>query len=123
MTANELKALVKSNFVKVDGLNFKDTHKATINALTEFYGLKDLTPREIKQNKAYIMALIEEVIDEVLPEQLVDRVGDFAEVQNFARDAEVVYHVKGTGKRRAYLTIKKGARGGLYQAVHLKKFF
>lgn len=122
MTANELKALIKSNFVKVDGLNFKDTHTATINALTEFYGLKDLTPREIKQNKAYIMALIEEVIDEVLPEQLIDRVGDFAEVNTYARDAEVVFHVKGTGKRRAYLTIKKGARGGLYQAARLDDY-
>jgi hypothetical protein len=68
------------------------------------------------------MALIEEVIDEILPQKLIDRVGDFADVKQFARDAEVVYHVKGVGKRRAYLTIKKGARGGLYQAARLDDY-
>jgi len=122
MTIQELKSLVKSNFVPTAGIQFADAQKATINALTEFYGLTDLSPREIKANKAYIMALIEEVIDEILPEKLADRVGDFAEIKQYARDAEVVFHVKGVGKRRAYLTIKKGARGGLYQAARLDDF-
>jgi hypothetical protein len=122
MTIKELKALVKSNFVATPGINFADAQSATINALTEFYGLEDLSPREIKANKTYIMALIEEVIDEILPEKLADRVGDFAEIKQYARDAEVVFHVKGVGKRRAYLSIKKGARGGLYQAARLDDF-
>jgi len=122
MTIKELKALVKSNFVATPGVNFSDAQSATINALTEFYGLQDLSPREIKANKTYIMALIEEVIDEILPEKLADRVGDFAEIKQYARDAEVVFHVKGVGKRRAYLSIKKGARGGLYQAARLDDY-
>lgn len=122
MTIQELKTLVKSNFVATPGVNFLDAQSATINALTEFYGLEDMSPREIKANKTYIMALLEEVIDEILPQKLVDRVGDFAEIKQYARDAEVVFHVKGVGKRRAYLTIKKGARGGLYQAARLDDF-
>ena len=119
MNIKELRSLIKSNFVPTPGVNFADTQKATINALVEFYGLQNLEPREIKANKALIMALIEEVIDEVLPQKLTDRIGDFAEVKQYARDAEVVFHIKGVGKRRAYLTIKKGARGGLYQAARL----
>lgn len=119
MTTKELKALLKSNFVEIPGVNFSEVQDATINALVEFYSLQDLSPREIKANKDLIMALIEETIDEILPEKLQDRVRDFAEVKQYARDAEVVFHIKGKGKRRAYLTIKKGQRGGMYQAARL----
>ena len=119
MTIKDLKSLLKSNFVSTPDVNFADVTNATRNALIEFYGLKDLSPREIKANKAYIMALIEEVIDELLPEKLQDRIGQFAEVKQYARDAEVIFHIKGVGKRRAFLTIKKGQRGGLYQAARL----
>ena len=119
MNINDLRDLIKSNFTQNAGVNFADTANATRNALIEFYGLKDLSPREIKTNKAYIMALIEEVIDELLPDKLQDRIGDFAEVKQYARDAEVIFHIKGVGKRRAFLTIKKGQRGGLYQAARL----
>lgn len=119
MTNNELKALVKSNFTQNTGINFAEVQDATINALVDFYALEDLSPRQIKANKDLIMALIEETIDEVLPEKLQDRIGEFAEVKQYARDAEVVFHIKGKGKRRAYLTIKKGQRGGMYQAARL----
>lgn len=119
MTINELKALVKSNFTQNIGINFAEVQDATINALVDFYALEDLSPRQIKQNKDLIMALIEETIDEVLPEKLQDRINEFAEVKQYARDAEVVFHIKGKGKRRAYLTIKKGQRGGMYQAARL----
>jgi hypothetical protein len=122
MTFQELKTLLKSNFVPTPGVNFADAQKATVNAISEFYGLDNLNSKEIKKNKNLVMALIEEVIDEILPQKLIDRVGDFADVKQFARDAEVVYHVKGVGKRRGYLSIKKGARGGLYQAARLDDY-
>lgn len=119
MTINNLKTLMRSNFVATPGVNFSDAQDATINALVEFYGLEDLSPREIKANKDLIMALIEEVVDEVLPEKLQGRIEEFAEVKQYARDAEVVFNVRGKGRRRAYLTIKKGQRGGMYQSARL----
>ena len=119
MTINELKVLLRSSFTQAPGVNFTEVEDATRNALVEFYGLADLTPREIKANKDLIMALIEETVDELLPQKLQDRIGEFAEVKQYARDAEVVFHIKGKGKRRAYMTIKKGQRGGMYQAARL----
>jgi hypothetical protein len=119
MTYNELKGLLQANLQPTPGVNFSDVQSATRNAIQEFYGLADLSPREIKVRRVEIMALIEEVIDELLPQKLIDRVGDFAEVKQYARDAEVVFHIKGKGKRRAYLTIKKGQRAGMYQAARL----
>lgn len=115
----ELKVLLKSNFKPMSGANFAEVQDATINALVEFYGLEDLSPRQIKLNKDLIMALIEEVVDEVLPGELQNRIQEFAEVKQYARDAEVVFQIKNKGKRRAYMTIKKGQRGGLYQSARL----
>jgi hypothetical protein len=119
MTQQELRSLLLANFTPTPGVNFADVQSATRNAIQEFYGLADLSPREIKVRRVEIMALIEEVIDEILPQKLIDRVGDFAEIKQYARDAEVVFHIKGKGKRRAYLTIKKGQRAGMYQAARL----
>ena len=119
MTINELKALLKQNFVSTPDINFTEVQSATRNAISEFYELEGLSPRQIKANKALIMALIEEVVDELLPEKLQDRIGMFAEVKQYARDAEVIFQIKGKGKRRAYLTIKKGQRAGMYQAARL----
>jgi hypothetical protein len=69
------------------------------------------------------MALIEEVIDEILPIKLNERIGNFAEVKQFARNEEVVFEIKNRGKRRAWLTIKKGQRAGMYQAARLDNTF
>lgn len=115
----DLRQLIKSNFQPEAGVNFSDVQSATRNAIIEHFNLGNLTPREIKMNRELIMALIEESIDEVLPAKLETRVGDFAEVKDFARDAEVIFKISNKGKRRAYLTIKKGQRGGMYQAARL----
>jgi len=119
MTYNELKTLLQANVNPTPGVNFSDVASATQKGIIEYFGLENLSPREIKARRLEVMALIEETIDEILPQKLEDRVGDFAEIKQFARDAEVIFHVKGKGKRRAHLTIKKGARGGLYQSARL----
>jgi len=119
MEKTQLKALLLANFRPVAGIDFADTESATRNALIEFYGLKDLSPREIRIHKDEMFALIEEVLDIELPRALQERVGQFAEVKNFARDDEVMFKINKKGKRRAWLTIKKGSRGGIYQAARL----
>lgn len=123
MEYKDVRDLIKSNFKPVPGINFEDTHAATVNAICEYYGLTKLSPREIKANRNSIMALIEEVIDEILPDKLKERVEDFAEVKTYARDEEVVFKISKKGKRRAFLSIKKGQRGGLYQAARLDNVY
>lgn len=120
MKLNDLKALIQANFKPTPEVKFKDVESATRNGILEYLKVEELKDSTaLKQNKPLVMALIEEVIDELLPEKLQDRVGDFAEIKQYARDAEVVFTIKGVGKRRAFLTIKKGQRGGLYQAARL----
>jgi hypothetical protein len=121
MENKELKQILLANFMPVPGVNFSSTEikSATRNAIVDFFELKDLSPREIRARRPEIMALVEEVIDEVLPIKLEEKVSQFAEIKQFARDAEVVFDLKNRGKRRAWLTIKKGQRGGMYQAARL----
>lgn len=103
----------------------EDINEAAVNAIMEKCGItKDSTAREIREVEPKAFALIEEAIDEILPKKLENVVGQFAEVRSFARDAEVVFDIEKIGKKRAKLTISKGARGGIYRCARLdNKFF
>lgn len=98
----------------------EEVNEAAVKAIMAECGLtEDSTSREFRnvENKAF--ALIEEAVDEILPKKLEQVLGEFAEVRQFARDAEVVFNIEKIGKNRAKLTISKGARGGIYRAAKL----
>ena len=97
-----------------------EVNDAAIKAIMNECGLtENSTAREFRavQDKAF--ALIEEAVDEVMTADLTSVLGEFAEVRQFARDAEVVFNIEKIGKNRAKLTISKGARGGIYRAAKL----
>lgn len=103
----------------------EETDRAAINAMLKEIGIDEKsTAREIRAKEALAFALIEEAVDEILPKKLESVLGEFAEVKQFARDAEVVFNIEKIGKNRAKLTISKGARGGIYRAAKLdSKYF
>lgn len=102
-----------------------DVNVAAVNALLKEIGLdENSSPREIRAHEAEAFALIEEAVDEILPKKLEAVLGEFAEVKQFARDAEVVFNIDRIGKNRAKLTISRGARGGIYRTARLdSKYF
>lgn len=98
----------------------EETERAAINAMLKEIGIdENSTSREIRAKEDLAFALIEEAVDEILPKKLENVLGEFAEVKQFARDAEVVFNIERIGKDRAKLTISKGARGGIYRAAKL----
>lgn len=103
----------------------EDVNDAAVNKIMETCGLTaNSSSREIRAVEASAMALIEEAVDEILPKKIEGIFGQFAEVRSFARDAEVVFDIEKIGKKRAKLTIAKGARGGIYRAARLdNKYF
>lgn len=103
----------------------EDVNTAAVNKIMETCGLTaDSSVREIRMVQDRAFALIEEAIDEILPKKLENILGQFAEIKQFARDAEVVFDIEKIGKKRAKLTIAKGARGGIYRAARLdNKYF
>ena len=103
----------------------EETDKAAVNALLKEIGIdENSTGRETRAKEDLAFALIEEAVDEILPKKLEGVLQEFAEVRQFARDAEVLFNIEKIGKNRAKLTISKGARGGIYRAAKLdRKYF
>lgn len=120
MEMNQIKTLIRGALTKDASVNFADGQEAAVKALLEFYGLtKDSTYREIKRATHGDFSIIEEVIDEILPKELENIMGQWAEVKRFGRDEEVKFDMKDLGQRRAMLSVVPGARGGLYKARRL----
>lgn len=119
MNKTELKQLLKGALSQDASVNFADREEAAVKALCEYYNLDPKADyREIKRNPRYF-SVIEEVIDEILPERLTNIMGQFADIKTFGRDEEVIYKVEKIGKKRALMGIVPGARGGRYKAHRL----
>lgn len=126
MERKELKELLVAAAKNKGIANFSasDVQSAATNALVEHFGFKDASFRDIRGQKEAVFAVIEEVIDEVVPMMVQDRTGDFAEVQNFPRNASILYKIPMSeqSRRRMYKAVKPGARGGIYKAYRLDGF-
>lgn len=115
-----LNAALKNEAPASGNFSSEDVNEAAINAILTKVGLStNATSREIRKNQDTIFALIEESVDEVLPKSLEGVLQEFAEVKQFARDAEISFNIEKVGKGRAKLTIMQGARNGIYKAAKL----
>lgn len=123
MNRTELKSLLVAAAQNKAVANFSstDVQTAASNALIENFGFKDASMREIRARQNEVFAVVEEVIDEVVPQMVQDRTADFAEVRTYARDASIIYTIPMAeqSRRRMYKAIKPGARGGIYKAYRV----
>lgn len=124
MKFNELKTLLVAAATPTNNnLEFSnsDLQSAATNALVKYFGIEDLSIRSLNRHKNEIFEVINEVVDEVLPKKLEDRVSDFAEIRQIGRNEEAMFTVKSTlaSRRRLAKGIQKGARGGIYKARRL----
>lgn len=119
MERNQLKELLTLAARPSASVNFSDAQSAAKNALIEHFGLQDISLRDLKNRERAVFAVIEEVIEEVMPMELQERIGQFAEIKSFGRDETVKFTIKGVGKNRILRSIVKGARGGIYRAKKL----
>ena len=97
-----------------------DVNSAAVAERLKALGIpENATGREIRAHRDEAFALIEEAVDEILPQSLQDVFGRFAEVRTFPRDAEVVFNIEKVGRNRAKLVISRGSRGGIYRTARL----
>ena len=97
-----------------------DVNTAAVAERLKALGIpENATGREIRAHRDEAFALIEEAVDEILPQSLQDIFGRFAEVRTFPRDAEVVFNIEKVGRNRAKLVISRGSRGGIYRTARL----
>ena len=120
MNINELKTLIRGALLneQVPGVNFSETKQVVIEELMASMGINpEMSYKQMKRNLDF--SIIEEVIAEVLPKKLENIMGAYATIKTYGRDEEVIYTIKGLGKRRAMYGISYGARGGIYKARRL----
>lgn len=87
---------------------------------TEFQALApDYRTYKINQNT--IFALIEQTIDDVLPQRVLEQYGQFAEIKTFAQGDKPIFTQKITtaSRRRAKTFIGKVGLAGLYEVFRL----
>ncbi|MGL5958146.1 MAG: hypothetical protein ACRCZZ_06095 [Phocaeicola sp.] len=73
-----------------------------------------------RENKNLIFSLIEETIDELLPERVRNTYAMFAETRTYAQGTKPVFNVK-TGKARARQFVTRVALAGIYETFKLDK--
>lgn len=102
-----------------EGENFSysdlnDTLRYELNELAGSYAL-------YRENKNTIFQILEETIDDVLPQKVLQQYGQFAEVKQFAQGERPIFTQKITAasKRRAKQFITKVGLAGIYEVFKL----
>ncbi len=71
-----------------------------------------------KQNRYYIFELISSTLDEVMPNRVIDSIGQFSDVRSFAQGQRPVFKIK-TGRQRGKRFITQVGLSGLYEVFRL----
>ena len=123
MNRQELKSILLAAARPQANINFSDAQSAAKNALNDYLSTSQTSVRDLRPGSA-TFAIIEEVLDEVVPQAVEDRTQAFAEIRSFARNDQIKFDVRTSyaSRRRMYKAIKKGARGGVYKAYRLDGF-
>lgn len=120
MNRQELKSILLAAARPQANINFSDAQSAAKNALNEYLNSAQVSVRDLRPGTT-TFAIIEEILDEVVPLAVEDRTQAFAETRTFARNDQIKFDIRTTyaSRRRLYKTLKKGARGGIYRAYRL----
>lgn len=97
-----------------ESLSYEAMNETLRNELKEIAGTYNL----YRENKNQVFALIEETMDDILPQKVMDRYSQFAEVRTFAQGDKPVF-VKKTGRVRAKQFITKVGLAGVYEVFKL----
>lgn len=74
-----------------------------------------------RENKNVLFELIEQVIDEVLPQRVIEQYGSFADIRTYAQGEKAIFSVKVSqaAKQRAKKFVTKVGLAGVYEVFKL----
>lgn len=120
MNYNDIKKLMIASALNEPTAKFsaEDVHEAARNALAEYFGVEGLN--SILYLNPSDFRLIDEVIEEVLPKNLQNILGPWADVKSYGYNDRVVFHVnRGASERRFKEVVVPGQAAGIYRARRL----
>lgn len=100
-----------------ENYSYEALNETLRNELNEIAG----TPQLYRENKNVIFALIEEVMDDVLPKTVEHAYEAFAEVKQFAQGDKPIFRRKMSSKNRAKQFITRAGLAGVYEVFKLAK--
>lgn len=100
-----------------DNFTAAEVENASVQALRDLLGVEE--ERDMRRLSPQDFAIIEQVLEETTPAMVEDIIGQFAEVQTFGRNEQVVFSIKNVGAKRIMQAIVPGARAGIYKARRL----
>lgn len=94
--------------------DLQDTLRSELNEIAGTYSL-------YRENKNTLFALLEQTIDDVLPQKVLASYGQFADIKTFAQGDKPIFTQKVTAasRRRAHQFIGKVGLAGLYETFRL----
>lgn len=97
--------------------SYDDLNETFRRELKEIAG----TPALFRKNKNLVFELMEEIVDDVLPQKVLDSYGQFAEVRQYEQGDKPVFvqRVTAAAKRRAKQFITKVGLAGRYEVFKL----
>ncbi len=96
-------------------LLYGDMEATLKKELNELVGTDDLW----YQNHRKLFRIIEQAVDEIVPQRLSEAYGNFAEIKQFAQGERPVFYRTGLGKRRAKQFITRVGHAGKYEFFRL----
>ncbi len=100
-----------------ESFSYSDLNETLRKEMNELVGTYSL----YRENKNILFELIEQTINDVLPENVLAQYGQFAEIQTFAQGDRPIFRQKTTvaSKRRAKQFITKVGLAGIYEVFKL----
>lgn len=95
-------------------MTYNDLHATLVKELNELVGTDEL----YRENKYTLFALIEQTMDDIVPNRLINAYGQFAEIKTFAQGDRPVFKRR-TGHTRAKQFVTRAALAGVYEVFKL----
>jgi hypothetical protein len=117
ITANANPSAATSYSFGDEKFSYADLNDTLRNELKEISG----TYQQFRENKNTIFALMEEVINDVLPKKVLEQYGQFAEIKTFKQGDRPIFtqRITTAAKRRAKQFVTKVGLAGIYEVFKL----
>ena len=101
-------------FYNNENLSYSAMNETLRSELNALVGTEEL----YEQNKRLVFSLMEQTMDDIVPNRLINAYGQFAEIQTFAQGDRPVFKRR-TGKTRAKQFITRVGPAGVYETFKL----
>lgn len=101
-------------FYNNENLSYSAMNETLRSELNALVGTEEL----YEQNKRLVFSLMEQTMDDIVPNRLINAYGQFAEIQTFAQGDRPVFKRR-TGKTRAKQFITRVGLAGVYETFKL----